>query len=261
MYIRLVRVASYLFFAFVILSLNVGCDKSIGPISGYPESLQSYVDRSFSLEFDDLIACAGGTSSVFVGDSINPISVFLYPEGNAYDFRYYETDSINLDPNNYRNYHRLNLNLSDVFQGVMKKFDHPPMVDERWGIVTFRAEDKLHMCNPIRLKAIVSPTEDISGLTTITSLGTTPTFDWSAETEPNNVIYFSMVSTMSDSLISGTYTYDKFWTFYDLSNVVLNVTTGENPSLKPLTDYSYKMMGVSIDNWVHTFSSVGFTTQ
>lgn len=225
------------------------------------KGLQLYVDQNAGLEKDDLIACAGGTTTSFLGDTQNPISVFFYPEAGATDFRYFETNSIDVSNSDYNNYEEKSYNLTSLFNGTMRKFDHPVLSDERWGIVTFKTNGKLHICNPIRLKASVAPTADISSIVQVTENGTTPHFDWTAENEPNNVIYFSIVSDQAQNLLSGTYTYDKFWTFYDLSNVVLNVTPTANPTLQSSTTYDYTLMGVSEDNWVHTFAGKAFQTQ
>ena len=149
-----------------------------------------------------------------------------------------------------------------LFKGIMRKFNHPALSDERWGIVTYELDGKVHMCNPIRIKAAAEPTEDITAIVNIMETGVHPEFDWSFESEPNNVIYFSIVSDQDDNLISGTYTTDKFWTFYDLSNVVLNVTPNPYPApeLSPDSEYNYALMGVSDDNWIHTFASKSFRT-
>lgn len=256
---RKVRTMRLLIFSMALLTV-VSCKKDT-LLQSNSTGLQLYVDQNTNLERDDLIACAGGTGTTFVGDSINPVSVFFYPEAGAYEFRYFETSSISVDNANLNNYEEKSFNLTDLFNGTMKKFDHPAMNDERWGIVTFKTAGKLHLCNPIRLKSSVSPTTDISNIIQVTDNGTTPGFDWTAENEPNNVIYFSIVSDTLENLISGTYTTDKFWTFYDLSNVVLNVTPTSNPTLQAMTPYNYALMGVSEDNWVHTFGMKAFQTQ
>ena len=245
-------------FSLVIFSL-FSCKKE--PLSNSASfGLKCYLDSKLNLETGNVIACAGGTTTSFLNDSINPISVFFYVDSGAHDFRYYETNSINVDPNDYYLYVERDYEMTVLFQGIMRKFNHPPLSEERWGIVTYETEGKIHICNPIRLKAVVEPTQNISAITTIMEIGVNPTFDWTAESEPNNVIYFSVVSDLNDQLISGTYTTEKFWTFYDLSNVVLNVTPSPNPNLMPSSNYNYTMMGVSVDNWVHTFATKPFVT-
>ena len=89
---------------------------------------------------------------------------------------------------------------------------------------------------------------------------TTPFFNWSAENNMNNVIYFSVVSSLSDAIITATYTTEKTWQFYDTSNVVLNLTEQTSPTLNNNTQYNYLMLGVSEDNWVHTSISANFFT-
>jgi len=64
------------------------------------------------------------------------------------------------------------------------------------------------------------------------------------------------------NLISGTYTYDRAFTVYDLSNVVLNITdTTFVPTLEPNQNYNFTMMGVSEDNWVNLFIRKTFVTE
>ncbi len=220
-------------------------------------NLNDYVEFNNKLVLDDLISCAGGNNTEFMGDTQNPISVFFYPDAGATDFRYFETTDVSVDKSNYANYTQVDLGLTPLFNGTMMKFDHPAITTERWGVVTYRTEGKLHICNPVRLKPSSAPTSDISSITTVTENGTTPAFDWTPENEPSNVIYFSIVADNANNLISGVYTYDKFWTFYDLSNVVLNVSP-PNPSLTSGDSYNYTLMGVSEDNWVHTMAMQSF---
>lgn len=222
--------------------------------------LQVYLDSKAYMPTGSVIACAGGTSSSFMGDSENPISVMFYVEEGATNFRFYETNSVNIDSSDYNKYFPKDYEVTNLFNGVMKRFRHPSLSDERWGIVTYETEGKVHVSDPIRIKAAVTPTEDISPIVTIIESGVNPEFDWSFENEPNNVIYFSVVSDKEDNMISGTYTNNKFWTFYSLSNVVLNVTPNPNPALSPDSEYNYNMMGISDDNWVHTFVSRTFRT-
>ncbi|MDX2360991.1 MAG: hypothetical protein QNK23_09305 [Crocinitomicaceae bacterium] len=248
------RILISLVIALVVLS---ACQKEQVP---NPNVLSDYVEINSDLALDDLIACAGGNNTTFMGSSEYPVAVFFYPEATACEFMYFETENLEPLKEDYSVYTKKDLALTPMFNGTMMKFDHPAVDVEKWGIVTYKTGDKLHICNPIRLKPLSAPTQDISSITVITENGVTPSFDWTAENEPNNVIYFSIVSDMSNNLISGTYTNDKFWTFYDLSNVVLNVSTG-SPSLTPNDSYNYTMMGVSLDNWVHTMAEKTFVAQ
>ena len=90
----------------------------------------------------------------------------------------------------------------------------------------------------------------------------TPRFSWEDGIIDESVIYFQIISDEANNFISGTYTFEKEFTFYDLSNVVLNITdTTSTPTLEPNQDYKFTMMGVSEDNWVNLFIEKEFTTE
>ena len=117
------------------------------------------------------------------------------------------------------------------------------------------------MSNPIKLKINTKPTEVNADLLTIIDDGVTPTFRWDDGLIPENAIYFHVVSDLDDNLISGTYTFDREFTFYDLDNVVLNITDpSTTPLLEPNQEYKFTMMGVSLDNWVNLLIETRFTT-
>jgi hypothetical protein len=248
-----------LIIALAVFSLYA-CKKELSSnIASY--GLKAYMDSKAHMPTGNLIACAGGNSSSFMGDANNPISVFFYVEEGAENFQYFETNSINVDENDFNNYFPKDYEMTVLFKGIMRKFNHPSVDSERWGIVTYEKDGAVHLCDPIRIKAAVAPTEDISPIVTIIESGVNTEFDWMFENEPNNEIYFSIVSDQDDNLLSGVYTYEKNWTFYNLSNVVLNVTPGTvAPSLMPDSDYNYTMMGVSGDNWIHTIALRSFRT-
>ena len=221
--------------------------------------LSNYLAFNENLQSAELIACAGGNNTSFMGSQEFPIGIFFYPISGACEFRCYETENVNVNPNDFSNYTLQIFSVSDVFGGKLKKFNHPASLNEKWVMVTYKTSGKIHKCNPIRIKASVSPTNDIANLTVVTENGITPHFDWSADNDTNNVIFFSVVSDAQDNFVSGTYTYDKFWTFYDVSNVVLNITDG-TPILQTNSSYHYTMMGVSVDNWIHSIALKNFVT-
>jgi len=66
---------------------------------------------------------------------------------------------------------------------------------------------------------------------------------------------------LDNNLISGTYTIEKTFTFYDLSNVVFNITDpNSNPTLEANQTYKFILMGVSEDNWINFFLEKEFIT-
>jgi len=248
-------------FLFVVLIpslLFIGCVKE--KVVKYDSTiLENYLEENSTLSSAELIACAGGNNTSFMGSQEFPIGIFFYPINGACEFRCYETEDVNVDPNDFSNYTLQSYSVSDLFGGKLKKFNHPTSFNEKWVMVTYKTLGKIHKCNPIRIKASVSPTNDISNVIVVTESGVNPSFNWENDNEPNNVIFFSVVSDEQDDFVSGTYTYDQFWTFYDLSNVVLNITES-TPVLQANSSYYYTMMGVSVDNWVHSMAMKKFVT-
>jgi len=79
-----------------------------------------------------------------------------------------------------------------------------------------------------------------------------PKFSWEHNANGDNAIYFQIVSTVDDGLLSGTYTFENQFQYYNTSNVVLNISE-ENPlGLTVDNPYKFTLMDVSEDNWVNT---------
>jgi hypothetical protein len=134
---------------------------------------------------------------------------------------------------------------------------------EPWAIMTYKSEGKLHICDPIKMKQDSKPTIYAPQLITIDLTSPTESvFSWETDSDTETVIYFQVVSDSLGNLISGTYTYDKHWKFYDLSNVVLNIhDVNPLPELTPNSKYKFTLMGVSEDNWVNLIGVKEFVTQ
>ncbi len=244
----------------VICSLIFGCDSDDTPNNN---SLKQYFDTNPSLtKINELIACAsGGQSDVFTSDS-NPISVFFLPEGNAANFRYFETDNLETDNNDFSAYNEVDLNHVPVFGGFLRYFEREPIQNERWSIVTYEEGNQIHYSNPIRLKFSEKRTELNNSLLTFDqSQNLSPIFTWQDGLIDENVIYFHAITDANGNLLSGTYTTDRTWQFYDLSNVVLNIRdVTPSPALLPNQQYQYTMLAVSIDNWVNLIIQHDFNT-
>lgn len=240
-----------LFLLFVV----TGCKKDkITELS----DLEKYVTSYSSLEKDFLIACAAGTNTTFMGSSETPIAIFYYKKDGVSDIQLFETtDAAYTD---FSKYKRANLTNVNMFNGRMGRFLSPAFTSSKWFIVTYVTSNKLHVSDPIQIKSASYPTVDITNQIAITENGVTPSFDWQTDNVSGNVIYFSLVSDLQENFISGTYTAIKNWTYYDLTNVTLNVTPTENPSLLPDTSYNYVNMGVDEENWVRSFGSKMFMT-
>lgn len=203
---------------------------------------------------DNVIACAASNAN----DDL--VSVFFYPRPGATNIQYYETEDATFDKDNFENYVPVVFPLTDVFNGFLKKFD-VSTDNEKWVIVAFDEGGETHLSNPIRLKQNSKPTEFLNQNVSIDASSDMPNFSWEDGSYSDTKIYFQVVSDDDNNLISGTYTFERMFQFYDLENVVLNITKSTPDMLQGSTDYNFTLMGVSEDNWVNLFSQKSFRIQ
>ena len=229
------------------------------PSSNLAEYIQENPDSR--LVRDSLIACAASMADTNVEF---PISIFFLPEGEASNFRYFETESIEEDNSDLGNYEEMKLGTEPVFNGYLRRFPRTAISENTWGIVTYKREDgNIYISNPIRLKYNNLPTEHNADLVSIDQTQPlSPLFTWEDGSIDENEIYFQVISESNGDLLSGTYTYDKSFRFYDVSNVVLNIRdVTPVPMLESGQDYGFLLMAVSIDNWVNLVIEKGFVTE
>ena len=223
----------------------------------------------YSLEHDGIpisqeyiIACAAGMPEGFMGAEDYPVSLFFYPVENATKFKYYETLGENIDPFDYSLYLPLEVTEEFVFNGYLRRFPIIENKENRWGIVTYEVNETVRICAPVHIKVATQPTLWAPSSISIQNDGATPLFNWNEHLNHNNKIHFQVVSDINNDLVSGTYTYDSQWQFYDLSNVVLNITDSSiTPTLLANTDYQFTLMSVTQNNWVNLFGQKEFTTE
>lgn len=201
---------------------------------------------------DNVIACAasnpkGGT-----------ISVFFYPRVGATNFQYFETENAKVDKNDLDNYTAVIKPIQNVFNGYLQKFEVSAF-EEKWVIVAFDEDGKTHLSNPIRLKQFTKPTEYLSQNIAVTASTSTPVFTWEDGSYDDTKIYFQVLSDSRNNLISGTYTFEKTFQFYNLENVVLNITAGTPEPLQSGNSYGITLMGVGEDNWVNMIAERDFS--
>jgi len=252
----------YLTFYLLIFFLN-SCKKDTNVNMVSTSILSDYI-RSESNQYaliKQLIACAASTDMADPEQRTFPISVFYYPVNGAFDIKYFEINNLESDYNNYENYAFKDLQHVPVFNGYLGRFKCNVPSDS-WCIVTYKTPGKLHICNPIKIKHYSCPTLYAPQVISVRDDGIQPGFSWIDSTTSNNAIYFQVVSDSANNLISGTYTYDKQWVFYDLSNVVLNIrTVSPAPSLLRSKKYNFTLMSVSLENWVNLTGSKVFETR
>ncbi len=245
-------------FVFILLSvLFYGCINE--KVDSSPYTLSDYLCENMELTRGiNVIACAGGKEGgLFENDDSNT-SLFFYPIENASNVQYFESNSSVINPTQ-EDYVINTPSSTPVFNGYLRKFNVASFTGEKWAVVTFETPGKIHVSDPIKIKTNTKPTEVNSALLTITEDNVQPTFNWDNGVIDENVIFFHVISELTGDLISGTYTTDQNFTFYDLTNVVLNVSPG-SPELDTNSNYKFTLMGVSEDNWVNMISQQDFST-
>jgi len=214
--------------------------------------LEDYLELNTDKTLDEVIACAASNET-------NPtdVNVYYYPITGSSEFRYYETESTDLDPDDFSNYTLQDFPTEAILGGKLAQFsrttDH-----EAWGIVTYLSDGKIHKSNPIRLKQLSVPTEYSMNIAVDISEITSPKFTWEESSSMEDVIYFQAMAESTGSFVSGTYTTELCFRYYDTSNVVLNINTETPPELDSSKTYIMNIMGVSEDNWVNLHARATF---
>ncbi|WP_158840946.1 hypothetical protein [Polaribacter sp. L3A8] len=213
-----------------------------------PRNLQEYIDAS-SNNLGETFAYAASASG-----SASTVYIYAAPEDGATDLRYYEADSLNVDDeNDFTNYRRQNLTVTGLFDGKLQRFTRLGE-DENWCLVTYMLDGELKKSAPIRLKNASKLTSWTNNVTIEFTETLKPKFTWTDIVDADDAIYFAAISKVEDnSFVSGTYTLDKTFQYFDTSNVEVNINTPLTPDdLVEDTEYLFTMMAISADNWVNT---------
>lgn len=204
-----------------------------------------------TIETGAVIACA---ASDINNSAI--VNVYYYLEAEATSVQFFETNTETVDANDFSNYRQLDISSTPLFEGFIQQFTQA-VTQEQWVIITYELDGEVKLSNPIRIKNNTKPTVWTDEVTINQETSKMPKFTWEHNANGDNAIYFQVVSTIDDGLLSGTYTYENQFQYYNISNVVLNITP-ENPlGLTIGNSYKFLVMDVSEDNWVNTvFQSI-----
>ncbi|XMO85117.1 hypothetical protein AAFN75_09990 [Algibacter sp. AS12] len=217
------------------------------------QSLTTYI-QGRTVEQGAVIACAAS-------DEVNgDILTFYYAESGASNGRFYETLDVDVDSNDFKNYTLNNVESDPIFNGHLRRFTQSSAT-EKWIIITFELADEIKISNPIRTKQLSKPTVWNDKVNINQSSSGMPNFSWNDNAEGDNAIYFQVVSAANGDLLSGTYTYENQFQYYNTSNVVLNVTTQTPPNLIFNENYNFTLMDVSLDNWVNWVIQKSFVAE
>lgn len=213
-----------------------------------PRSLDEFINTVSTSNVGGVIACAGNAEG---REDLNYI--FYYPEPGASDIRYYEAKDKTIDPLDFTQYKRQALATESVFGSKLRRFVRSNDETETWCLVTYFLDGVLQISNPILLKNITQPTVWENNLVVEYPTTLNPVFSWVDFNTANNDVYFqALVETKNDKFISGTYTEEKTFTYYNTDNVTLTINTEIPQELEVDTEYLLSIFGVSQkDNWVN----------
>ncbi|WP_396603053.1 hypothetical protein [Algibacter sp. R77976] len=217
------------------------------------QTLATYTQTQ-DFEMGAVIACAASDKET------GEILAFYYPEAGATNIRFYETNSTEVDESDFSNYTPKVLNNEPVFNGHLGRFIQEAS-NEKWIIITFELDDEIKISNPIRTRQISKPTVWNDNVTINQPQSGMPHFMWEDNPEGDNAIYFQVVTDENNNLLSGTYTYENQFQYYNINNVVLNVTTQVPPDLLVNENYFFTLMDVSLDNWVNWVIQKSFVAE
>lgn len=240
-----------LFFAIV----SCQSDDTVEPMNIDNTVRLSDVLENRTIETGAVIACAA--SDVTNTDIVN---VYYYLEEGATNVRFFETNTTNVDKDDYTSYNELVINSTTLFEGFIYQFTRT-FAEDQWVIVSFELNGEVKLSNPIRTKNSTKSTVWTDEVAINQEASKMPKFTWEDNANGDNAIYFQIVSTVDNGLLSGTYTYENQFQYYDTSNVVLNISEENPPGLTIDNSYKFTLMDVSEDNWVNTVIQDIFVAQ
>ena len=220
-----------------------------------PRNLQEYLEVNSTKKIEIVTAFAANSSS-----SKSLSYIYYYPLVGASDMRYYETESTTVDENDFSNYRRKKLSDVAVYGGKLRRYSRTND-KESWSIVTYIVGDKLYKSDPIRIKNETKPTEWITDVAIDYPETLKPRFTWTDGTYIDNSQYFQVISDSEDDFITGTYTTEKTFQYYNDSNVVSFIHTETPPALVFSDEYKFTLFGISNDNWVNLVIRKSFTVR
>jgi len=204
---------------------------------------------------------AGAVIACSASNELNTaVLTFYYPVEGATNIKFFETENALVDKLDYTKYKTGVIENAPFFNGYLGRFTTENL-SEHWIIVTFEFNGEIKISNPIRTKQINKPTVWNSAVTIDQANALMPVFSWQDNALGDNAIYFQVVSDVNNNLLSGTYTNEASFQYYNTENVVFNITTVAPPNLEAVSQYNFTLMDVSEDNWVNLVSQKSFTIQ
>jgi len=226
-----------LFICISVLSCSEDTDITVS------RNLQEYINESQNVAAKAIVAFAANAEA-----NTSLTSIFYYPEAGATDIRYYELTDRSLDENSFVNYRRQSLKSEEVFGGKLERFSRSGS-SESWCLVTYIKEGVLRISEPIKLNNTSKTTVYSDEVTVNYKTTLEPNFTWEDGARNESIRYFQVFTDEEEAFISGTFTEDTFFQYYDETKDNINTTMPK----KLVEDevYNFTMLGIGADNWVH----------
>ena len=262
-FVNILKAAFVITLAFIMTAC--GDDESVTLGDPDAATLSNYIKSHGNLEVKfDLNAFAAGNYEGPFSDSTKPVNVIFYPIEDAVDFRYYETNSLQEDPENLILFNEKSYDLLPVFNGEFRKFVSDVSEYEAYGRVVVRTLNNIHISKAIQIESGTIQTEYNNSLVRIdTSAGSNPSFTWRDGLRPGNVKYFQGVVNPMGDLMAGTFTEGNSYQYKDFSTVIetLHLISDPLPDLEAGINYRFVLMGISATNWVNMIADTSFTVK
>ena len=226
----------------LVLTVLFSCSEDSD--STVPRNLQEYVADNNNVMEQGVLAFAANA------DANTALTyIYYYPEDGAVDFRYYELTDNTLEKDNFVNYRRQSLESRPDFGAKLQRFSRTGD-SETWCLVTYKKEGILHISNPIKLNNTSKSTKYLDAVVINYRTTIEPNFTWDDTASNNSVKYLQLLTDVEDNFISGTFTENTFFQYYNTDNVTLNLNKEIPKALVADQVYNFSMFGVGADNWV-----------
>lgn len=232
------NVLFFLVFIAAFFSCSEDADSTVA------RNLQEYIDQNSNKEFATFTAFAANAAG---NQALSYI--FYVPEQGATDIRYYEMVDADAATNDFTNYRRKSLSSASVFGGKLGRFSRSGET-ETWCLVTCVVDGKLHISDLILLKNKSKTTQYTNDVSITYTTTTTPKFIWQDAATTEQDTYLQILTDNKDNFISGTYTKQQTFQFYDESNIVASLNETTPNALVADEIYNFTMINIGEDNWV-----------
>lgn len=225
-----------------------------------PGNLQRYITENASKQRKEAFAFGASDGK----ENTELTYLYYHPIAGASDLRYYETENVAVDENDFTNYRQQNLADEAVFGGRLRRYLRPNNLKETWAITTYVIADTLYTSKPIKIQVKSKPTEWISadsGVQIDYPQTLRPRFTWNDGKIKENTQYFKVLSSKSNDFITGVFTEQKVFNYYNENTITSKIHTETPPALVFDDEYNLSIIGLSTDNWANLFIQRTFKAQ